>query len=311
MRHGSPEQIGIPTLRGGRCNGLLWHGARRMTRSQGAHILAQNCSINGLRWPWRRHRFDRARRSVVLAPYGFQDHVAALNGCRATASSSSAPPATLKERLARLSAIPHERVRNFGIIAHVDHGKSTLSDKVLQACDVIPKDSRQQFLDGLEVERERGITVKAQTCSMMFKSGRDGQEYLLNLIDTPGHVDFSYEVSRSLHACQGAVLLTDAVQGIQAQTVSTFNQAFHADLEVICALSKIDLVNARPQEVKTQLEGLCGVPVDEVLEVSGRTGEGVHSLLESIVTRVPPPVGNPEQPFKALLFDAYYESHRG
>jgi len=171
--------------------------------------------------------------------------------------------------------------------------------------------AREQFLDGLEVERSRGITVKAQTCSMIFKSETDGQDYLLNLIDTPGHVDFCYEVSRSLTACQGAVLLVDAVQGVQAQTVSTFHQAFHADLEVLCALSKVDLEHAQKDDVKKQLEGLCAVPVDEVIEVSGKTGQGVPALLEAVIARVPPPPGESEAPFKALLFDAYYDSTRG
>ncbi|CAK0820490.1 unnamed protein product, partial [Prorocentrum cordatum] len=179
------------------------------------------------------------------------------------------------------------------------------------ACGVIPESAPDQFLDGLEVERQRGITVKAQTCSMLFRSQRDGQDYLLNLIDTPGHVDFSYEVSRSLNACQGAVLLVDAVQGIQAQTVSTFHQAFNADLEVLCALSKIDLEHAQCDEVKAQLEGLCGVPQQEVVEVSGKTGQGVPALLEAIVAHVPPPQGDDTAPFKALLFDAYYDIRRG
>lgn len=229
----------------------------------------------------------------------------------ARAASSSSAAALPQEAAARAANIPRSRNRNFSIIAHVDHGKSTLCDRLLQACGVIPPDARDQFLDGLEVERTRGITVKAQTCSMIYQSERDGEEYLLNLIDTPGHVDFSYEVSRSLRACQGAVLLVDAVQGVQAQTVSTFHQAFHADLEVMCALSKIDLEHAQKDEVKRQLEGLCGTPVDEVLEVSGKTGKGVAALLEAIITRVPPPLGDPAAPFRALLFDAYYENHRG
>lgn len=216
-----------------------------------------------------------------------------------------------KKVLDRIDAVPLSRIRNFGIIAHVDHGKSTLCDRLLQVCDVIPKDSPDQFLDGLEVERSRGITVKAQTCSMLFRSAKDNEEYLLNLIDTPGHVDFSYEVSRSLHACQGAVLLVDASQGVQAQTVSTFHQAFHADLELVCAASKVDLEYSRPNEVKEQLTALCGVPREEVLEVSGKTGAGVSDLLEAVIERVPAPEGDVSAPFKALLFDAYYESTRG
>jgi len=219
--------------------------------------------------------------------------------------------AAVQEAVARAASIPRVRNRNFSIIAHVDHGKSTLCDRLLQACGVIPADARDQFLDGLEVERARGITVKAQTCSMIVRSSQDGEDYLLNLIDTPGHVDFSYEVSRSLRACQGAVLLVDAVQGVQAQTVSTFHQAFHADLEVLCALSKVDLGHALKDEIKSQLAGLSGTPVDEVLEVSGKTGAGVPALLEAIIARVPPPPGEADEPFKALLFDAYYDNQRG
>jgi len=204
-----------------------------------------------------------------------------------------------------------ERNRNFSIIAHVDHGKSTLCDKLLQACGVIADNAQEQFLDGLEVERSRGITVKGKTCSMLYTSKKDGQTYLLNLIDTPGHVDFCYEVSRSLNACQGAVLLVDAVQGVQAQTVSTFHQAFDADLEVLCALSKVDLEHAMKDEVKDQLSSLCAVPTEEVLEVSGKTGQGVPDLLEAIIEKVPPPVGDKSASFKSLLFDAYYDSTRG
>ncbi|CAE7851926.1 unnamed protein product [Symbiodinium sp. KB8] len=206
--------------------------------------------------------------------------------------------------LAEAAAVPPERNRNFSFM-----GKDWTS--AFNQESVIPENAREQFLDGLEVERERGITVKAQTCSMLVRSEKDGLQYLLNLIDTPGHVDFSYEVSRSLHACQGAVLLCDAVQGIQAQTVSTFHQAFEADLEVLCALSKVDLDYAQKEEVKRQMSVLTGVSTDEVLEVSGKTGQGVPSLLEAIIHKVPPPRGKAQAPFKALLFDAYYDSRRG
>ncbi|CAJ1385424.1 unnamed protein product [Effrenium voratum] len=216
-----------------------------------------------------------------------------------------------KAVVAEASQVPRERNRNFSIIAHVDHGKSTLCDRLLQSCNVIPSNAPDQFLDGLEVERTRGITVKAQTCSMLVTSETDGLQYLLNLIDTPGHVDFSYEVSRSLQACQGAVLLCDAVQGIQAQTVSTFHQAFEADLEVLCALSKVDLEHAQKEDVKRQLSMLTGVGGEEVLEVSGKTGQGVPGLVEAIIRKVPPPPGSRDAAFKALLFDAHYDRQRG
>mmetsp|Transcript_122133 Transcript_122133/g.390616 ORF Transcript_122133/g.390616 Transcript_122133/m.390616 type:complete len:699 (-) Transcript_122133:72-2168(-) len=231
--------------------------------------------------------------------------------CDTPREASSGSTAKVPPPLALASSIPAERNRNFSIIAHVDHGKSTLCDKLLKACGVIPEDAREQYLDGLEVERSRGITVKSTTCSMIYRSEKDGQDYLMNLIDTPGHVDFSYEVSRSLMACQGAVLLVDAVQGVQAQTVSTFHQAFYANLEVLCALSKVDLEHAQKNEVKLQLLGLTAVPKDEILEVSGKTGEGVPALLEAIVAKVPPPTGSLDAPFKSLLFDARFDNARG
>ncbi|CAK9060806.1 unnamed protein product [Durusdinium trenchii] len=227
--------------------------------------------------------------------------------CRSTERSNS----TARKAVQEAAKIPRERNRNFSIIAHVDHGKSTLCDRLLQTCGVLPPNAPDQFLDGLEVERARGITVKAQTCSLLVTSETDGQNYLLNLIDTPGHVDFSYEVSRSLQACQGAVLLCDAVQGIQAQTVSTFHQAFEADLEVLCAISKVDLEHAQKEEVKRQLSVLTGVATEQVVEVSGKTGTGVQDLLQAIIQRVPPPPGSSTLPFKALLFDAKYDSRRG
>lgn len=256
------------------------------------------------------------RSAVACGSSGACHRAIPLVAVRAAASCAAALPAPSRKAAAAAAAasaaeVPRVRNRNFGIIAHVDHGKSTLCDRLMQLCGVLPADAPDQFLDGLEVERSRGITVKAQTCSMLYRSQNDGELYLLNLIDTPGHVDFSYEVSRSLRACQGAVLLVDAVQGVQAQTVSTFHQAFHADLEVLCALSKVDLPHAQKDDVKQQLSGLCGAPVDEVLEVSGRTGQGVDALMEAIIAKVPPPPGDPGRPFKALLFDAFYDNHRG
>eukprot|EP00929_Paragymnodinium_shiwhaense_P119160 TRINITY_DN91035_c0_g1_i1.p1 TRINITY_DN91035_c0_g1~~TRINITY_DN91035_c0_g1_i1.p1 ORF type:complete len:704 (-),score=170.26 TRINITY_DN91035_c0_g1_i1:94-2205(-) len=260
-------------------------------------------------------------RKQYHAIYRYHDEQLRTASChgrsRSFSSSSPAPAVEAGKKLRReelqalVSSIPRERNRNFSIIAHVDHGKSTLCDRMLQTTGVIPADAPDQFLDGLEVEKARGITVKAQTCSMLYRSSKDGELYLLNLIDTPGHVDFSYEVSRSLKACQGAVLLVDAVQGVQAQTVSTFHQAFDADLEMLCALSKIDLEHAQKEDVKHQLEGLCGVPADQVLEVSGKTGKGVPDLLEAVIANVPMPVGDPEAAFKALLFDAYFDGKRG
>ncbi|HEU5027683.1 MAG TPA: translation elongation factor 4 [Spirillospora sp.] len=201
-------------------------------------------------------------------------------------------------------------IRNFCIIAHIDHGKSTLADRMLQLTGVVEeRQMRAQYLDRMDIERERGITIKSQAVRLPWSS--EGTDYVLNLIDTPGHVDFSYEVSRSLAACEGAVLLVDAAQGIEAQTLANLYLALEADLHLIPVLNKIDLPAAQPEKYAEELAGIIGCDPSEVLRVSGKTGEGVRELLDKIVRDVPAPVGDPDGPARALIFDSVYDTYRG
>ena len=201
-------------------------------------------------------------------------------------------------------------IRNFCIIAHIDHGKSTLADRLLEATNTISaKELQEQVLDDMDLERERGITIKSHAIQMNYSL--DENPYILNLIDTPGHVDFSYEVSRSIAACEGAILVIDATQGIQAQTISNLYLALENDLEIIPILNKMDLENAMPEDVKDQIVDLIGCERDEIIEASGKTGLGVEEILQTIVKKVPPPAGNTEAPFQALIFDSVFNSFRG
>ncbi|KAF5381035.1 hypothetical protein D9615_004155 [Tricholomella constricta] len=205
-----------------------------------------------------------------------------------------------------------ELLRNFSIIAHIDHGKSTLADRLLELTGTIQKKSsgkNEQVLDKLKVERERGITVKAQTASMIYNF--NGRDHMLNLIDTPGHVDFAWEVSRSLAACQGALLLVDASQGVQAQTISVFHNAKERGLTIIPVLNKIDLPAAQPERITAQMQSTFGIDPEDIIRISAKSGKGVDSILEAIVTRIPPPSGSLAAPLKAFLFDSLYDRYRG
>src|SRR5258708_2345866 len=198
------------------------------------------------------------------------------------------------------------RIRNFSIIAHIDHGKSTLSDRILELTGAVDaREMREQYLDSMDIERERGITIKAQNVRVQWKG------YTIHLIDTPGHVDFGYEVSRSLAACEGVVLLVDAAQGIEAQTLANAYQAVEHDKEIVAVLNKIDLPAADPDRYAGEIERVLGVPAEQILRMSAKTGAGVPELLDAICERIPPPVGDPDAPLQGLIFDSYYDQYRG
>jgi GTP-binding protein LepA len=221
--------------------------------------------------------------------------------------AATAPAASLPEPSRTDQAV----IRNFCIIAHIDHGKSTLADRMLQLTGVVAdRQMRAQYLDRMDIERERGITIKSQAVRLPWR-GADGRDYVLNLIDTPGHVDFSYEVSRSLAACEGAILLVDAAQGIEAQTLANLYLALDADLHLIPVLNKIDLPAAQPEKYAEELAKIIGCEVSDVLRVSAKTGEGVADLLNAVVAQIPAPAGEPDAPARALIFDSVYDTYRG
>ena len=202
-------------------------------------------------------------------------------------------------------------IRNFSIIAHIDHGKSTLSDRILEMTGTIAeRDMQAQLLDTMDIERERGITIKSQAVRVSYQAD-DGEEYQFNLIDTPGHVDFTYEVSRSLAACEGAVLVVDATQGVEAQTVANAMMAMNANLEIIPLINKIDLPSADPERVRAEIEDALAIPADDAVLASGKTGVGVHDLLEAVVYNIPAPTGDANAPLRALIFDSYFDPYRG
>src|SRR6059058_5825186 len=202
-----------------------------------------------------------------------------------------------------------QHIRNFSIIAHIDHGKSTLADRFIQRCGGLSeREMSEQVLDSMDLERERGITIKAQTAALQYTS-RDGKTYNLNLIDTPGHVDFSYEVSRSLAACEGALLVVDASQGVEAQTVANCYTALDLGVEVVPILNKIDLPHADPENAKKEIEDVIGIDASDAIPCSAKTGMGIDEILDAIVAKIPPPEGNPEGPLRAMIIDSWFDSY--
>src|SRR5687768_7853122 len=225
---------------------------------------------------------------------------------RITCSQGLRDPETIAAIGTLRDAVDLSRIRNLSLIAHIDHGKSTLADRLLELTGAVnAREMKAQYLDSMDIERERGITIKAQNVRLKWKG------HVLHLVDTPGHVDFGYEVSRSLAACEGVVLLVDAAQGIEAQTLANCYLAIENDLEIVAALNKIDLPAAEPDRYADEIERVLGIPAEDILRISAKTGEGVPDLLDAIVERIPPPTGDPDAPLQGLIFDSYFDQYRG